>query len=51
VSKQTPLTMAQKILSAHVGRDVHVGELTDVKVDIVLANDITAPLAIKEFER
>jgi len=47
-----PMTMAQKILAAHTGRDsVRPGELLDVRVDFVLANDITAPLAIKEFER
>jgi 3-isopropylmalate/(R)-2-methylmalate dehydratase large subunit len=46
-----PLTMAQKILAAHVNGDVRVGDFMDVEVDMVLANDITAPLAIKEFER
>ncbi|HUV93562.1 MAG TPA: 3-isopropylmalate dehydratase large subunit [Anaerolineae bacterium] len=46
------MTLAQKILAAHSGRDrVEVGELIDVSVDMVLANDITAPLAIKEFAR
>ncbi|MFO7917362.1 MAG: 3-isopropylmalate dehydratase large subunit [Anaerolineae bacterium] len=43
--------MAQKILAAHVTEKVHVGDFTDVEVDMVLANDITAPLAIQEFER
>ncbi|MEA3407531.1 MAG: 3-isopropylmalate dehydratase large subunit [Chloroflexota bacterium] len=43
--------MAQKILAAHVSEEVHVGDFADVEVDMVLANDITAPLAIKEFER
>jgi len=46
------MTMAQKILAAHTGRDyVAVGELVDVQVDMVLANDITAPIAINEFAR
>jgi len=46
------MTLAQKILAAHSGRDrVEVGEFIDVSVDVVLANDITAPLAIKEFAR
>jgi 3-isopropylmalate/(R)-2-methylmalate dehydratase large subunit len=46
------MTMAQKILSTHAGRDsVAVGELIDVQVDMVLANDITAPISIQEFER
>lgn len=44
--------MAQKILAAHAGREsVDVGELIDVQVDMVLANDITAPIAINEFAR
>ncbi len=48
----TPLTMTQKILAAHTGRErVAVGELVDVGVDMVLANDITAPIALKEFAR
>ena len=46
------MTMAQKILAAHTGRErVEVGELIDVSVDMVLANDITAPIAINEFAR
>ncbi len=46
------MTLAQKILAAHSGRDrVEVGEFIDVSIDMVLANDITAPLAIKEFAR
>ncbi|MFP3896263.1 MAG: 3-isopropylmalate dehydratase large subunit [Anaerolineales bacterium] len=43
--------MAQKILTAHVSEEVRVGDFMDVEVDMVLANDITAPLAIQEFER
>lgn len=46
------MTMAQKILAAHAGRDdVAVGELIDVNVDIVLANDITAPISMNEFDK
>ncbi len=46
------LTLVEKILAAHcdVGR-VSPGELVSVRVDLILANDITAPLAIKEFRR
>jgi 3-isopropylmalate/(R)-2-methylmalate dehydratase large subunit len=44
-------TLAEKILSAHVGRPVRAGQLVDVPVDLVLANDITAPIAIREFAR
>jgi 3-isopropylmalate/(R)-2-methylmalate dehydratase large subunit len=46
------LTLAEKILSAHSGKDkVSPGEFINVRVDLVLANDITAPLAIIEFNR
>ncbi|MDR2503441.1 MAG: 3-isopropylmalate dehydratase large subunit [Deltaproteobacteria bacterium] len=49
-----PLTLAQKILSAHRvtpkdEEDVQAGRIVNCRVDIVLANDITAPLAIKSF--
>jgi len=44
--------MAEKILAAHCGREeVSPGEFIDAQVDVVLANDITAPLAIGEFKR
>lgn len=46
------MTLAEKILAAHCGKkQVSAGEFVNVKVDIVLANDITAPIAIKEFRR
>lgn len=46
------MTLAEKILAAHSSRRViSPGEFLNVKVDLVLANDITAPLAIKEFAR
>jgi len=46
------LTLAEKILAAHSGKDkVSPGEFVNVRVDLALANDITAPLAIKEFQR
>lgn len=46
------MTITQKILAAHAGRDsVSPGEIVRVPVDLALANDITAPLAISEFER
>ncbi len=48
----TGLTMAEKILAAHAGRDrVAPGELINAKVDLVMANDVTAPISIKEFRR
>ena len=44
------MTMTQKILAAHAGKkEVHAGELVMAKLDLVLANDITAPVAIKAF--
>ncbi len=44
-------TLAEKILAAHGGKPVRAGQFVDVRVDVVLANDITAPIAIREFER
>lgn len=46
------MTITEKILAAHCGKDKVVpGELINCKVDVVLGNDITAPVAIKEFEK
>jgi 3-isopropylmalate/(R)-2-methylmalate dehydratase large subunit len=45
------MTMAEKILSAHTGQQMRAGQFAQVNVDLVLANDITAPIAIREFER
>ena len=48
----TGATIAEKILAAHSGKDkVSPGEFLSVRVDLVMANDITAPIAITEFER
>ncbi|MBI5814110.1 MAG: 3-isopropylmalate dehydratase large subunit [Nitrospinae bacterium] len=45
------MTITEKILAAHAGVDsVKPGEIINCKVDIALGNDITAPIAIKEFE-
>lgn len=45
-------TITQKILAAHCGREqVEPGELINAKLDLVLGNDITAPIAIREFEK
>ena len=45
------MTLTEKILAAHSGVDsVKPGDLLQAKVDLALANDITAPLAIKVFE-
>ncbi len=46
------MTLYEKILASHSGRkSVKPGQFLNVRVDVVLANDITAPLAIKEFHR
>ena len=46
------MTMTQKILAAHAGLDsVEAGQLVLVKLDRVLGNDITSPVAIREFEK
>nr|NIO68415.1 3-isopropylmalate dehydratase large subunit [Anaerolineae bacterium] len=46
------MTLAEKILAAHADLEkVSPGQLIRVPVDLVLANDITAPIAIREFER
>ena len=45
-----PMTMAEKILAAHAGlEEVRPGQLVECDLDLVLANDITAPIAIKVF--
>jgi 3-isopropylmalate/(R)-2-methylmalate dehydratase large subunit len=54
-------TIAEKIIAAHLvdgagnrvpeGGDVRPDDLVEVAVDVVLANDITAPIAIREFEK
>jgi len=50
--KQMGMTMTQKILAAHAGLDkVEAGQLIMGKLDLVLGNDITAPVAIREFKR
>ncbi len=46
------MTMTQKILAAHAGlQDVKAGQLIRAKLDMVLGNDITSPVAIREFEK
>ncbi|MFC1924454.1 3-isopropylmalate dehydratase large subunit [Chloroflexota bacterium] len=46
------MTLAEKILAAHTGREkVSPGDLINARVDLILSNDITAPIAIREFQR
>ena len=46
------MTITEKILAAHSGKEeVSAGGLLNAKVDLILANDITAPIAITEFKK
>lgn len=46
------MTITEKILAAHAGKDfVEPGELIITKLDVLLANDITAPIGIEEFRK
>ena len=46
------MTLAEKILAAHSGKQsVSPGDLINVKVDLVMANDITAPIAIEQYRK
>lgn len=46
------MTITEKIIAAHAGLErVEPGELVSARLDLVLANDITAPIAIREFEK
>ncbi len=46
------MTMTQKILAAHAGLDsVQAGEFVSARLDLVLGNDVTTPVAIREFNR
>jgi len=46
------MTMTQKILAAHAGlAEVSEGQLIEARLDLVLGNDITAPVAINEFRK
>jgi 3-isopropylmalate/(R)-2-methylmalate dehydratase large subunit len=45
-------TITEKILMAHTNlKEIRAGQLINAKVDIALGNDITAPIAIKEFQK
>ena len=46
------MTITEKIIAKHSGKDkVSPGEFVESNVDLVLANDITGPLSINEFEK
>ena len=45
------MTITEKILAAHAGEEkVRPGQLINARLDVVLGNDVTSPVAIKEFE-
>lgn len=46
------MTMSQKILAAHTGKnELEAGELIEADIDLVLGNDITSPVAIREMAK
>ena len=46
------MTMTQKILAAHAGlTEVKAGDLIEAKLDIVLGNDVTTPVAVDVFDK
>ena len=46
------MTITEKILAAHAGLDkVSAGDLVNAQLDLVWANDVTGPIAIKEFQK
>src|SRR5208283_1922446 len=52
LSQEGRMTITEKILAAHAGKkSLSPGELIIAKVDLILANDITAPIAIQEFRK
>jgi homoaconitase/3-isopropylmalate dehydratase large subunit len=51
MTKNSPITITEKILAAHSGKKlVSPGEILNVRIDLTLGNDITAPLAIQAFQ-
>ncbi|MCT4631914.1 MAG: 3-isopropylmalate dehydratase large subunit [Firmicutes bacterium] len=47
-----PMTMTQKILAAHSNKEyIESGEFIEIKLDMVLGNDITTPVAIESFKK
>jgi 3-isopropylmalate/(R)-2-methylmalate dehydratase large subunit len=46
------MTITEKIMAAHAGqKEIAPGDLINARVDLILANDITAPIAIQEFRK
>ena len=52
ITYMSGMTMSQKILAAHAGLEkVTAGQLIEADLDLVLGNDITSPVAIKELDK
>ena len=45
------LTIAEKIMSAHAGKEVHAGELAIINIDVAAVQDGTGPLTVQEFKK
>ncbi len=46
------MTIVEKILASHSNKsEVKPGEIVNARVDLVLGNDVTTPVAIKEFRK
>lgn len=45
------MTLVEKIISSHAGKDVHAGELVISKVDVAAVQDGTGPLTVQEFKK
>ena len=50
MKKTGPKTISEKIMSVKSGTDAYAGDIVDAEVDYVMVNDITGPLAFREFE-
>lgn len=46
-----PQTITEKIFSHHIGRKAYADEIIECDIDMVIGNDITTPISIKEFEK
>ena len=44
-------TITEKIFSHHVGKKVYADDIVECDIDMVIGNDITTPISIKEFEK
>lgn len=45
------MTLTEQIFANHIGREVKAGEIVDSPIDMVIGNDITTPISIKQFKK